>query len=132
MNMSSRRTYAMGVCMLLVSALALPAQTTGSINGVIADAANKSIAQAIVSIRNEAGGSPKSITTDAEGKFSVPLAEGSYTIEVSAPSFVPSRRTGVKVSASQSADVSMSLNISQLSQTITVEGSVALAAETAP
>jgi iron complex outermembrane receptor protein len=123
----------MGTLVLLASALAIEAQTTGSIKGVITDVTTKSIPQAIVSIRNEAGGSPKVIITDADGRYSIDsLADGSYTIEVSAPSFVPSRRTGVRVAASQSVDVSMSLNISQLSQTITVEGSVTLAAETAP
>src|SRR5262249_19170138 len=97
----SRRIYALGVCLLMqASSLLLHGQATGSITGVITDIANKSIPQAVVSIRNEAGGSPKMTTTDMEGKFSLSLPEGSYAIEVSAPSFVPSRRTGVKVSAS--------------------------------
>jgi iron complex outermembrane receptor protein len=116
----------------MASSLTLRAQATGTIQGVITDVANKSIPQAVVSVRNDATGNPKMITTNMEGKFSLSVPEGSYSVEVSAPSFVPSRRTGIKVAASQSVDVSMSLNISELSQSITVEGSVALAAATAP
>jgi iron complex outermembrane receptor protein len=125
--------YALGVCILLTSSIALQAQNTGSLKGVVTDVATKPIPRAVVSIRNEAGGAPKMMATDDDGRFSVDsLTEGSYSIEASAPSFAPSRRTGVKVSASQSAEVTMSLNVNELSQSITVEGSVTLAAETAP
>ena len=133
MNASSRCIYALGVCMMLASSLTIEAQNAGSIKGVVTDVTTKVIPRAVVSIRNEAGGAPRVISTDDDGKFLLEsLAEGSYTIEASAPSFAPSRRTGVKVSASQSTEVAMSLNVNELSQSITVEGSIALAAETAP
>ena len=133
MNTGNRRMYALGVCMTLISSIALQAQNSGSIKGVVTDVATKAIPRAVVSIRNEAGGAPKVILTDDDGRFSVDsLAEGSYRIEASAPSFAPSKRTGVRVTTSQAAEVTMSLNVNELSQSITVEGSVTLAAETAP
>src|SRR5262245_59006235 len=117
--MKSRRTYALEICMMLSSSLALQALNGGSIKGIVTDVTTKAIPRAVVSVRNEGGGVPRIISTDEDGKFSVEsLAEGSYTIEASAPSFAPSRRTGVKVSASQSAEVTMSLNVSELSQSI--------------
>src|SRR5215813_2542053 len=115
--MHIRPIYTLGICALLASSLLLQGQSTGSIKGVVTDVTTKAIARAVVSVRNEAGGAAKIIATDDEGKFSLDsLAEGSYTIEASAPSFAPSRRTGVKVSASQSAELTMSLNVNELSQ----------------
>lgn len=133
MSLAVRRPYLPGVCVMLAFALALPAQNPGSIKGVVADVTGKAISRAVVSIRNEAGGAGRVIPTGEDGKFSFDsLAEGSYTIEAAAPSFAPSRRTGVRVSGPQAAEITISLNVSELSQSITVEGSVALAAETAP
>src|SRR5262249_36763026 len=121
MNNTCRRTYALGVCLMLSVLLTLQAQSTGSIHGLVNDVTNKEIPRAVVSIRNEAGGAFKVIATDDQGKFSFDsLVEGSYSIEASAPSFAPSRRTGVRVSGSQSAELTMSLNVNELTQSITV------------
>lgn len=132
MTLFERRSRSVLVLCLL-SPFLLPAQNSGPIKGVVADVTAKAIPRAVVSVRNEADGALKMIATDANGKFSFDsLPEGSYTVEASAPSFAPSRRTGVRVSGAQSAEFTMSLNVSELSQSITVEGSVTLAAETAP
>jgi iron complex outermembrane recepter protein len=72
------------------------------------------------------------VVTDQEGKFVVAgLAAGTYTVEAAAPSFATSRRTGVKVAANGTAAVNISLNVGELAQSITVEGTVSVAAETA-
>src|SRR5260370_22874280 len=84
-------------------------------------------------MKNESTGSVRQATTDTDGRFSVTsLPEGLYTIEASAPSFAKSRRTGVKLAAGGTENVSMALNVGELSQSITVEGSVSVAAELAP
>lgn len=68
-----------------------------------------------------------------DGTFSVTgLGEGSYTVEASASSFSTSRRTGVKLAAGATENLTLALDISELAQRITVEGTVSLAAETAP
>src|SRR6185295_14883366 len=88
---------------------------------------------AVVAVRNEGGGAPKMAATDSEGKYSIKdLTEGSYQVEAAAPSFAVSRRNGVKVTAVGAANVTMSLNVNELAQSITVEGSVSMAAELAP
>jgi iron complex outermembrane recepter protein len=116
------------LCVLIASA-----QQAGTISGVVGDVTGKGIPNAVVTVRNEAGGAPRMSAADAEGRYSVSgLTEGSYTIEASAPSFASSRRTGVKVAANGTANVAMSLNVSELAQSITVEGSVSVAAENAP
>ena len=69
----------------------------------------------------------------SDGKFSVTgLPAGTYSIEASAPSFASSRRTGVKLAAGATENVSIALNVGELSQTVTVEGTVSVAAEMAP
>lgn len=110
----------------------LSAQQTGSITGSVSDVTGKPIPDAGLTLKNESGGAPTRATADTEGKFSfAKLANGSYTIEASAPSFSTVRRTGVPV-AGGTANLSLSLNVSELAQSITVEGAVSVAAETAP
>jgi iron complex outermembrane receptor protein len=102
-------------------------------SGRVLDIAGRPIAGAAVSVRNDTTGALKMIATDAEGKFSATgMGDGSYTIEASAPSFSSSRRTGLKVGAGGAENITLSLNVSELAQSITVEGTVSLAAETSP
>src|SRR5262249_36588711 len=83
--------------------------------------------------RNEGTGTPRFVAADTEGHFSLAgIPEGMYTIEASAPSFTTSRRTGVKLTAAGTMNVSLYLNVGELAQSITVEGTVSVAAETAP
>src|SRR5579885_889443 len=121
---------------LLLAAISIHAQSaagTGRIAGTVLDLTGKPIPNAVVTVRNEAGGSPKLVTADQEGKYSVSgLPAGTYTVEAAAPSFTPSRHAGVTLAADATQNVNLSLNVSELAQSITVEGSVMVAAETAP
>jgi iron complex outermembrane receptor protein len=131
----ARGAFVLGACLFLYSSMMerVSAQQTGVISGVVGDVTGKAIANALVTVRNESSGSPRSVTSDAEGKYSVSgLAEGSYSVEASAPSFATSRRGGVKLTAGGAVNVPMSLNVGELAQSITVEGSVSVAAEAAP
>lgn len=131
----ARRVSILGVlaCFSLTAPIALHAQAAGSITGVISDVSGKAIPGAVVSARSESAGTLTEQSADSQGKYSIGgLPDGSYTVEAAAPSFSVSRRTGVKVSAGQAANVSLSLNVSELVQSITVEGAVSVAAETAP
>jgi iron complex outermembrane receptor protein len=109
------------------------AQQSGTISGTVGDVSGKGIPNAVVTVRNEAGGAPRMAAADSEGKYAVKdLPDGSYQVEAAAPSFAPSRRNNVKISAGATVNVQMSLNVSELAQSITVEGSVSVAAESAP
>jgi iron complex outermembrane receptor protein len=104
----------------------------GALAGTVSDVTGKAIPGASVSVRNESTGAPKTVLTDPEGKFSVGgLVDGVYTVEASAPSFASSRRTGVRL-AGKTEGISLSLNVSELAQSITVEGTVSVAAEMSP
>jgi len=125
------RVLAVGLCSLV----RLQAQTgaAATVTGTIVDVAGKGIPTAAVSVRNESSGAARQVTTGADGKFSVTaLPVGAYSIEASAPSFASSRRTGIRLAAGGTEDVSIALNVGELSQTVTVEGTVSVAAEMAP
>jgi hypothetical protein len=77
---------------------AQPSSDTGTIAGSVVDVAGKPIPNAAVTLNNESGGPPHAVVAGQDGTFSVAaLPAGTYTIEVSAPSFAPSRRSGVKL-----------------------------------
>jgi iron complex outermembrane receptor protein len=101
--------------------------------GTVLDVAGKAIPNAAVSVRNESTGAARQTMSSTDGKFSVTgLPVGTYSLEVSAPSFASSHRTGIKLVAGGTESVTMALNVGELSQTVTVEGTVSVAAETAP
>src|SRR5450432_2459722 len=132
------RVFAVSVFALLwaVGPAALRAQTeagAATLTGTVTDVAGKGIPNAAVTAKNEATGLVRGAATGSDGKFSVTgLPAGDYSVEASAPSFATSRCTGVKLAATGMEDVSLSLNIGELSQTVTVEGTVSVAAELAP
>jgi len=125
------RKLALALCALMCPLAS--GQSPSPLTGVILDVTGHPIPGASVTVRSESTGFSRVATTGAEGKFSVDaLPDGSYTIEASAPSFATSRRAGVKMATGQSTNISIALNVSELAQSITVEGSVSVAAEMAP
>jgi len=128
-----RHLYTFAISLLAACVLHAQSSDTGAITGSVLDVAGKGIPGAVILARNESSGAPRSVVADQEGRFSLPaLPAALYTIEASAPSFAPSRRAGVKVSANGSENITISLNMSEIAQSITVEGAVSIAAESAP
>ncbi len=129
---------AVGVCVFIcaVRPVRLQAQQdngAATVAGTVLDVAGKPIANAAVTAKNESSGFVRGAVTSSDGRFSITgLPAGAYSIEASAPSFATSRRTGLKLAAGANDDISLSLNIGELSQTVTVEGTVSVAAELAP
>jgi len=106
---------------------------SGTITGTVLDVSGKPIPGAGVTVRNESSGQPRNLVSDAEGKFSVSgLPAGTYMLEASAPSFAMSRRKGVKLAENGTENISISLDVGEIAQSITVEGAVSVAAEAAP
>src|SRR5215471_14648073 len=137
--MQTLRAKSLSVCLatLLFGISVMRAQTnpseSGTITGTVLDVSGKPIPGAGVTVRNESSGQPRNLVSDAEGKFSVSgLPAGTYMLEVSAPSFAMSRRTGVKLAENGTENISISLDVGEIAQSITVEGAVSVAAETAP
>jgi len=106
------------------------AQSGGTISGTTLDQTAKVVPDASVTVKNDAGTVSGTATSDAEGRFSVSgLAAGTYSVEATAPGFALSKRLGVP---SGTQDVSITLNVDAISQSVTVQDTVLLAVEEAP
>jgi iron complex outermembrane receptor protein len=129
--MQALRSRVLAVSALLVSAVSLCAQQA-SITGSVTDQAGKAVAAAAVSVKNDAG-FKKDTTTDGEGHFSVTgLAAGTYDVTTTSPGFALNLRRGVVLSATSTENVAITLNVDAISQSVTVQETVVLAADTAP
>src|SRR5581483_4505584 len=129
---SRQRVSSLAVALLFAAGAAvLHAQDNATISGSVLDVAGKGIPGAAVSARNDSTGTLKMIATDTEGKYTFSnLADGVYTVEASAPSFTSSKRSAIKVAKGGTETINLSLNVGELAQSITVEGTVSVAAET--
>ena len=106
-----------------------------TLTGTVLDPQGTAVQSATVTLRNESVNAIRKATTDPQGHFSVAgLPAGTYSAEVSAPGFVLTRRTGLQLSASQTQDISITLNIGKVAQQVTVEAtdSNSLAARLSP
>jgi iron complex outermembrane recepter protein len=133
----SGRAAALVTCAFLwVSPAILQAQQNAQVaplTGSVLDQTGNALPNATVTVKNESTSIIHKVVTDSGGHFSAPsLPPGTYTVEASAPNFATSRREGIKVSSDAPQDISMALGLAALPQTVTVEGTVSLAAEMAP
>ncbi|MGD1069511.1 MAG: TonB-dependent receptor [Bryobacteraceae bacterium] len=128
------RLFAVGMCLFLIQPGLTPLsaqQAAGTIAGTVLDQAGKTMEAATVKAKSDAATVAGTATTDAEGHFSIAgLAAGTYTLETSAPGFALNTRLGVQVPATQ--DLSITLNVDSISQSVTVNEQVSLAVDTAP
>jgi len=137
-HISMRRTIFAFCQLLCIAGLcqlqAQQAQTgTGTITGTVLDQAGKSVPDAGITVKNEAGSLVAAATTSTDGRFSAGgLAPGSYTVETSSPGFALNTRRDVPVSANAPADISITLFVDSISQSVTVQETVSLAADLAP
>ena len=128
-----RYSRVLAVCLCGVVRLNAQSVDAATLAGTVLDVAGKAIPNAAVSVRNESTGAARQAMSATDGKFSVTgLPVGTYSIEVYAPSFASSHRTGIKLAAGVTESVTMALNVGELSQTVTVEGAVSVVAEMAP
>ena len=88
------------------------------------DETRAAIVGAQVSISNEATGEQRTTTTGAAGNFSFPTVNtGSYSLSVTSTGFQAYMVTGLTVSANSVVRHDISLQVGQISSTVTVEAS---------
>ena len=125
---------AAALCVLLAAGMptSLKAQAGGAtLAGTILDQAGKTIQGASVVAKSDAGSG--TAESDANGHFALTgLAAGTYTVETTATGFARNTRTDVPVLPSGTADISITLFVDSVSQSVSVQESVSLATETAP
>jgi len=92
---------------------------TGEISGVVADPSGAPIADAAVSLRNEATGQVKSYATDATGRYTgLDLLAGKYTVNVSRAGFKSYAQTGVVLVTSGRVAVNVTLALGEVTEKI--------------
>jgi Carboxypeptidase regulatory-like domain len=108
----------------LLAGLAVPgsAQETGGISGQVTDASGAALAHATVAVRQQETGAERQIVTDNAGRYDVPsLPVGNYSVTASLPGFKSATKTGIRLVVGQAAQESLSLEVGDLQQVVTVE-----------
>ena len=113
------------VCLLaLLFSLRAFAQTTGAIEGVIADPTGARIPNAAVKLTNESTGVATSTTTNSSGYFLVEgLPVGVYDLSVAQAGFKTYAVKGIIVDVSSQAHREVTLEVGNLQDSVTVEAS---------
>src|SRR5216117_2677088 len=113
-----------GFVLLLVLGLSTPvfAQSfLGTIRGTVTDPQGQVVQGAAVLITDEATGVPRTLETDAQGRYEATnVRPGTYRIEVITQSFKKFERTGVVLRAAGTALVDVTLEVGSLNETVTV------------
>ena len=99
---------------------------TGAISGTVQDASGAVVSGAKVKITSEATSQQvRELTTDDAGIFTATLLPvGSYTVEVNAAGFAPSKFTGIAVSITETTRMIATLKVSSSQQEVVVESQV--------
>jgi hypothetical protein len=112
---------ALAVVCVLVSPL--DAQVLyGSIVGVVTDQTQAVVPNATVTITNQGTGQIREVTTDGDGRYSIPnVLPGTYDMKVSAPGFRTLTRTNDVVTINNVTRISVQLELGQVTEQVQVE-----------
>ena len=111
------------VTALALSTTAIAQSFLGSIRGTVVDSSGGAVPKAAVLVTDEATGVPRSVDTDAEGRYEASnLKPGTYRVEVLTTNFKKFEKTGVVVRASATALVDITLEVGAVSETVTGHG----------
>lgn len=109
--------------MMLPHPMNAQTNTTGAIDGVIADPSGAIVPNATVTITNVATGTAANVKTGANGEYRVSqLPIGTYSVSVAASGFQTTKQN-VQVSAGQVSTGNVTLNVGQAATTVEVTGS---------
>ena len=111
------------------------AQSAATLGGTVFDPHGVALANAAVTLRNEAAKVVLKQTSDAQGKYAFAnLAAGKYALQVEASGFAASRLTSIQVASGQAVDLPITLAMGGVSDQVTVEAGEAnsVAAALAP
>jgi hypothetical protein len=103
------------------SALAQSQAINGTIEGVIRDSTGAALPGVTVTVTNPERGLSRTVVTDETGRYRAPLLPlGTYTVRAELTGFKVIERSGVSLSAGQTAQVNVTMQIGGLEETITV------------
>jgi outer membrane receptor protein involved in Fe transport len=100
----------------------LSAQTVSSITGTVTDASGAVVANATVTVTNDATGVKKTTTTNSAGSYNVTdLLPGTYTVKVEDAGFSSALLQGIGVEVAHAATVDAVLKTGSTTETVTVQ-----------
>ena len=107
------------------------AQSGGSIWGSVSDASGAAIPGATVTIKNTETGEKRTVVSDETGKFDAPaLPVGHYELTASKTGFRTNATTGVTLVVGQREEVTLTLQVGDVHQTVEVHGQASAVAVT--
>jgi len=96
--------------------------SSAALTGTVFDPHGVALANATVTVRNEATKTVQKQTSDAQGKYGFAnLTAGKYTLLVEAGGFAASRLTSIQVAAGQAVDLPITLAVGVVSDQMTVQ-----------
>src|ERR1035438_502194 len=126
-NVFFQRKVTLGVLILAgcVGVSYLDAQATGSISGTVTDNSGAAMADAAVQVKNLGTGTVQSVSSDAQGRYTMPnLAIGEYDLQAAKAGFQTVLRKGVTLTVGAQPIVDFNLPVGQSQQTVTVQAEV--------
>ena len=119
-----RFTRVLLVCVFAFAAIpAFAQQTSGNITGRVLDDQGAAVPGATITATNTQTGFVRTDVSDAEGLFRLnALPVGTYDLVAELQGFTRVEQKGVVVNVAQTTDLSISLRVAQLAETITVTG----------
>ncbi|MBI3895398.1 MAG: TonB-dependent receptor [Acidobacteria bacterium] len=113
--------------MVCLAGLALAQVTTGTISGTVSDSTGAVIPGAIVAVRNTETGISRTLTTNAQGRYTAPqLGLGMYEVTAEASGFQRVVRSGIEMTVGRQAVVDFGLQVGAVTELITVTGEAPL------
>lgn len=109
-------------------------EASATIAGTVADAQGGTVSGAVVTATNTATGEKKTVRADGNGAYSIEgLAAGTYTVEAVGNGFAPASKAGIVLTAGQTQQVALALQVGAVTQEITVNAGVdSIAVKAAP
>ncbi|HSU61958.1 MAG TPA: carboxypeptidase regulatory-like domain-containing protein [Bryobacteraceae bacterium] len=123
-----RREWLLILFLFSLAAATADAQvTTGTILGIVTDSTGAAVSGAQITITNVNRGTTQQYTTDATGSYTAPfLVPGTYRVEVEKAGFKRASSVDTQLEVDQKARVDFSMQLGQVSETITVEAAAPL------
>ena len=121
MAQRSIRTFLWGVLVsLLVTGVASAQETRGNINGIVQDSGGV-VPGAMVRITNTETTQTQQVVTNSRGYFeAVLLNPGIYAVRVELQGFKTLNQTGIRLAVGQTLNLTLTLEVGQLSEQVTV------------
>src|SRR6185369_4127492 len=96
---------------------------TGAIEGIVNDPSSRPVPNAEVAVTNVGTNFTRTLKTDSDGRFrALLLPLGPYKVTAKAPNFGTQVRQGLDLAVGQTVSLTITLNISQVEQVVSVSG----------